>query len=253
VKKQIRQAFESIHNGYSADRVIADPDLNAEFLSACQSLGITAPAKILNSALFNARKGRFLSGIRTTRRTEIHDQETYQFASEVAARFLEHRSQATLDTILCDPEFTRQFDDLAKQICPGFSQLQYRWAALKLRKLKRLSPELLAHVVVPDTVQVFQLDDLDLRNLPTGQGIYIFFSGAETLYVGEAENLRLRIKKHLDHSDIKAVARHFWDHGTAGLNLEIMVLPKSTTTRIRQALEAELINSRRAKFNIKRR
>ena len=241
-----------MHDGYSADRVIADPDLNAQFLRACQSLGITAPAKTLNSALFNARKASFLSGIRTTRRTEIRDQESYQFASEVAARFLEHQSQATLDVILCDPEFTRQFDDLAKQICPGFSQLQYRWAALKLRKSKRLRPELLAHVVVPDTVLVFRLDDLDVRSLPVEQGIYIFFSGTETLYVGEGENLRLRIKKHLDHSDIKAVARHFWDHGTTGLNLEIRVLPKSTTTRIRQALEAELINSRRAKFNIKR-
>ena len=203
---------------------------------------------------FNARKGSFLSGIRTTtRRTKFRDQEMYQFASEVAARFLEHQSQATVDEILCDPELTHQFDDLAKQICPGFSQLQYRWAALKLRKSKRLRPELFAHVVDPNTVQVFKLDDLDLQRIPTEQGIYIFFGGAETLYVGEGENLRLRIKKHLDHSDIKAVARHFWDHGTAGLNLEIMVLPKSTTTRIRQALEAELINSRRAKFNIKRR
>jgi hypothetical protein len=252
VKKLIRQAFESIHDGYSADRVIADPDLNAQFIAACQSFGVTASVNALNSMLFNARKGSFLTGIRTTRRTEFSDQEAYQFASEVAARFLEHQSQVTLDQILCDPALANKFDDLASQICPGFSRLQYRWAALKLRKSKRLRPELLSHVVVPDTVQVFRLDDLDVRCIPVEQGIYIFFSGAETLYVGEGENLRLRIKKHLDHSDIKAVARHFWDHGTAGLNLEIRVLPKSTTTRIRQALEAELINSRRAKFNIKR-
>ena len=39
VKNLIRQAFESMHDGYSADRVIADPDLNAKFLFACQSFG----------------------------------------------------------------------------------------------------------------------------------------------------------------------------------------------------------------------
>ncbi len=253
MKKLIRQAFESVHDGYSADRIIADPDLNAEFISCCQSLGLNQDAGTLNSALFNARKRSFLSGIPTTRQTKLDNLEEYQFASEIAARFLEHNSQATVDQILCDPTLAAKFDELASGICPGFSSLQYRWAALNLRKSKRLRPELLAHVVTPTAIEIIRLNELDPQKLPTEQGLYIFFGQTETLYVGECENLHHRIRKHLDHSDIRAVARYFWQHGTDDLLLEIRVLPATTSTRVRQALEAELITSRRATFNIKRR
>jgi hypothetical protein len=248
----IRQAFETVHQGHSADRIVADPDLNVLFISACRSLGLTQPIQELNSSLLNARKASLLTGILTTRRTVFLDLDEYQFASEVATRFLEHRSQVTLDQILCDPVLAEEFDTLASRITPGFTSLQYRWAALNLRKRKRLQPELLAHVVVPTAVQVSRIDELDLEKLPLEQGIYIFFTSKETLYVGECENLRLRIRKHLDHSDIRAVAHHFWKHGTAEVLLEIRALPNSTTTRIRRALETELIESRRAAFNIKR-
>lgn len=252
MKKLIRQAFESIHEGYSADRVVADPDLNKKFLAACQSLGLDSSARDLNGCLFNARKGSLLAGIPTTRRTDFSDLGDYQFASEIAARFLEQRSQVTLDQILCDPQLGAEFDALAAQISPGFTSLQYRWAALSLRKQKRLRPELIGHIVTATEVRMIHLDEIKLENMPVEQGIYIFLSRGETLYVGECENLRVRIKKHLDHSDIRAVAHHFWQHGTAEIFLEIRVLPETTSTRTRRALEAELIASRRAKFNIKR-
>jgi site-specific DNA-methyltransferase (adenine-specific) len=252
VKRLIRQAFEEVHQGYSADRVVADPGLNTSFITACRLLGIDLPIHELNSSLLNARKASLLTGIPTTSRTAFADLDEYQFASEIAARFLEHRSQVTLDQILCDPVLAEEFDKLATKITPGFTSLQYRWAALNLRKLKRLRPELLSHVVVPTSVQVSRIDELDLEKLPAEQGIYIFFSSKETLYVGECENFRVRIKKHLDHSDIRAVAHHFWQHGTGEVLLELRALPKSTSTRVRRALEAELIASRRATFNIKR-
>lgn len=252
MKIVIRQAFRSIHDGYSADRVVADPGLNAEFLSACRLLGIDAITPVLNRNLFNARKASLLTGIPTTRRTAFRDLDEYRFASEVSARFLEHRSQATVDDILCDPDLASEFDKLAAGIAPGFTSLKYRWAALNLRKSKRLRPELLAHVVVPTAVQIGRIDMIDITKLPMEQGIYVFYGPAGTLYVGECENLRLRLKKHLDHSDIRAVARHFWEHGTSDVHLEIQVLPPTTSARVRRAFEAELINSRRAAFNIKR-
>jgi site-specific DNA-methyltransferase (adenine-specific) len=248
----MRQAFESVHDGYSADRVVADPDLNKRFLAACQSLGLNLSAGELNRCLFNARKGNLLAGVPTTRRTDFPDLADYQFASEVAVRFLEQRSRVSLDQILCDPELAVEFDALAAQISPGFTSLQYRWAALSLRKQKRLRPELIGHIVTATEVRMIRLDEIKLHELPVEQGIYIFLSRDETLYVGECENLRVRIKKHLDHSDIRAVAHHFWQHGTAEILLEIRVLPETTSTRARRAMEAELIASRRARFNIKR-
>lgn len=252
MKKLIRQAFEVVHDGYSADRVVADPERNEKFLAACRSLGLDEKPQVLNSCLLNARKASFLSGISTSRRTNFADQDEYQFASEIAARFLEHRSQVTLDQILSDPTLAAEFDKLASQIAPGFSSLKYRWAALCLRKTKRLKPELLAHVIMPTAMNVGRVDEVELDKLPSEQGIYIFFTSNETLYVGEGENLKARIKRHLEHSDIRAVAHHFWQHGTSEVFLELRVLPTSTTTRVRRALEAELISSRRANFNIKR-
>ena len=252
VKRVIRQAFQSVHDGFSPDRVVADTALNAKFLLACKSLGADAPAEVLNRHLYNARKASLLAGIPTTRRTTFRDLDEYRFASEVAARFLEHRSQVTVDDILCGPDLASEFDKFATGIAPGFTSLKYRWAALNLRKSKRLCPELLAHVVVPTAVEIGRLDEIDIAKLPMEQGIYIVYGLAGALYVGECENLRLRIKKHLEHSDIPAIARHFWEHGTSDLHLEIQVLPPTTSVRVRRALEAELINSRRAAFNIKR-
>ena len=77
MKKSIRQAFESVHEGYSADRVVADPDLNKKFLAACGSLGLNSSAGELNSCLLNARKGSLLAGVPTTRRTDFPDLVDY--------------------------------------------------------------------------------------------------------------------------------------------------------------------------------
>ena len=81
----------------------------------------------------------------------------------------------------------------------------------------------------------------------------MFFSSRGALYIGESTNLRKRIEKHLEHSDNKGLAQWLWEHGADDLHLEFHVLPDSTTTRTRRALEAELIESRRPEFNVKGR
>jgi len=49
--------------------------------------------------------------------------------------------------------------------------------------------------------------------VPDSPGIYVLRSEAGCLYIGEAENLRRRLAKHLDHSDRKLLARYFWEYG----------------------------------------
>ncbi len=63
--------------------------------------------------------------------------------------------------------------------------------------------------------------------------------------------MRVRIKQHLDHSDRKELARWLWENGTEELRLEIQLLEPDTPTRVRKALEAELIRSRDPVFNVK--
>jgi len=208
MKLEIRRAFEAVRNGYSPDRIVADPDLNAAFLAE------------------------------------------YRFASEIAARLLERRDQITLDAILCDPVRAAEFDAIAASLAPGFTPLQYRWAALTLRKMRRLVPELISHALPPKAVTMQRVKELDLQQVPRAQGLYVFLERTQALYVGEAENLRTRIEKHLDHSDNKHLARWLWDRGSDEVFLELHELDPSTVTRVRRSLEVELIRSRRPVFNI---
>ena len=47
-----------IYSGYSPDRVVADPELNEQFVSECQRLGLVGNARFWNTLLFRDTKGR---------------------------------------------------------------------------------------------------------------------------------------------------------------------------------------------------
>jgi predicted GIY-YIG superfamily endonuclease len=143
-------------------------------------------------------------------------------------------------------------DEIAKTIVPGGNSFKYRWAALNLRKQQRLKPEMLARVARPTSVLQLKVAGLSLELVPRSPGLYVFYSTQATLYIGEADNLQNRIRKHIDHSDIKELARWLWEFGDASLHLELQVLDKSITPRVRRALEVELIRSRKPAFNIRR-
>lgn len=251
MKETLVAALDATGQGFSADRVVADPTLNTAFLRECARLGVVSPPAELNRALLNLRKGGLLAG-RKSKRTTFADEGDYRFAAEMAVRFLERRDGASLDEVICDPQRASEFDQLAAQIAPGYASLQYRWAALNVRKSSRLKPELLAKIARPIAVLSYRVEEIDPRRLPATQGLYLFFTKSAALYAGESENLRKRIEKHLDHSDNKGLAKWLWTHGKERLHLEIQVLASGTSTQVRRALELELIRSRSPEFNIKR-
>lgn len=251
MKDEILQAFHHARQGFSPDRVVADPELNRTYLRECDRLGLGSDAAKLNQSLLNLRKRGALRGL-SSRRTLLKDQPGYRFAAEMAARFLERAHEITVDQMICDPQFAEQFDEIARTIVPGGTPLDYRWAALNLRKQQQLKPEVLARVARPEKVLRLQVAGLSLGTVPQGSGLYLFYSSQATLYVGEADNLQNRIRTHLDHSDNKMLARWLWEFGDASLHLELQVLDKSITQRIRRALELELIRSRQPLFNIRR-
>jgi predicted GIY-YIG superfamily endonuclease len=251
MKELIIQAFLAVREGGSTDAIIADPERNRKFIAACRLRGATSEASEINQILYNLRKQRALEEYPATRRILCKNQEEYQFASEIAARYLERRENTTLDRIICNPSLAVELDQLAAQLAPGHSSFEYRFAALSLRKQRRLRPEIVARVIKTVQAVSHRVSDIKADQIPRKQGIYLFFFKKEgTLYLGEAKNLRDRIRKHLEHSDRKELARWLWDHGTGDLYVEIHVLPDETTTRERKALELELIRSRKPKFNI---
>lgn len=248
----IEFAFDAVRCGYSADRVVADPVINSQFINECRQRGLQDPAATLNRRLLNLRKKRRLSGRPRAKRTHFPDEDEYRFAAEIAVRFLERRDGVTLDGIVCDPETAKEFDRIAERIAPGYNSLQYRWAALNLRKAKKLEPELVARIAPPIDIINIPVKEVMLDTIPPSPGVYLFICEDKLLYVGETKNLRIRMAKHLDHSDNKGLARWIWEYGTENLHLEMQILESQTKARVRKALELELIRSRNPIFNVKR-
>jgi len=87
-----------------------------------------------------------------------------------------------------------------------------------------------------------------------GPGVYLFFDRSGYLYVGEAANLRSRIRKHLDHSDRKALAHYLWSNGVDNLRVELHAFDPQSDGRLtasRRAYEVSLIQSRKPRFNLR--
>jgi len=250
MKQPVVDAFMEICEGWSVDRVIADPELNERFIGACRRRELDELSVNLNLKLLNTRKRGILP--RGARRTKVRNHDAYAFAAEIAIRSLERKHHITLDQVLCDPVLAQEFDKVASAIAPGFTALEYRWAALRLRKTSRLKPEIIGRAVPSQVFGPIAVAELDRSLVPGQQGLYVLTARDKVLYVGEALNLRARLKKHLDHSDNKLLARYIWEFGEAELLVEYHVLPESTRTDVRKALEVELIRSRRAEFNVHR-
>jgi hypothetical protein len=169
---------------------------------------------------------------------------------------MEDRYGLTVDRLFCDPSRRSEFDVVAQGITPGIDTYVLRKAALGLRKRRRLQPELIKRVTDwGREVVVHAADELwdDPELLPLSPGIYLFLDRSGYLYIGESENLRKRVAKHLDHSDRKALAHYFWEVGTQDLQVELHVFRADSDARrqsCRRAYESELIRSRRPRFNL---
>ena len=195
----ITDAFKSTHDGFSADRVVADPDLNREFVAACATLGLLGDARMWNTLLFRLRKMGRLSHIETLHRTSIPWEkcDKYMFASEIAWQMmLDDKSATSLDEILCDPDLAAQFDKTARRFAPGHKPLDYRWAALKIRKEAKFA-RTRAKVLTPPTRmgKMLPIDELNVSNLRKEPGLYLVSERKRKLYVGETLDLSARFTR----------------------------------------------------------
>jgi len=195
------QAFADVHEGYSSDRIVADPDYNAKFLRRCREIGLTDADASLNHALYNVRKSkkqRDRMGIvlpPTTKETEFHDFDGYQYAAEIAVRVLQRTKGVSLDRMICDPELAAQFDAIALRLI-NETVLKLRWAALNLRKTHNLRP-ISDDATNYDLVSAGPVRSINLEGLADMPGLYVFYDLNRPVYAGETERLRERISKHL--------------------------------------------------------
>jgi hypothetical protein len=226
----IAEAFRKVYNGWSTDRVVIDPKLDAQFLKECRKIGLTQNDYELNHQLFDIRKSGKVSLPPATRRSQFRDYDQFEFASEIAFRFLQRRDCVSLDRILCDPEFRNQFDDYAKRLCPDISVLHLRAGALNLRKSHRLRPTD-SKGPIYTLISAGKVEKMDLSKLPTDPAAYVFYEGSRPLFAGETVNLQSRIKRHMLTSEHKGLP--IWLEeiiATDPLDLRYAVLPAVVLT-----------------------
>jgi DNA modification methylase len=198
IGEHLVEAYESVYDGYSLDRVLADPALSSALLRRCGELGLPGSPKDWGHMLMGLRKAGKLAALQTRKRTEFtwSDYDQFLFASEIA--WSDMKVHGTLDDILCDPELAEQFDAIATRLAPGFTSLQYRWGALFLRKRDAKARGRLGQFAEL-SLDEFETDRR-LRSLKSADasfdspGLYLITStGKEYQYVGSALNLRKRV------------------------------------------------------------
>ncbi len=250
-----RKAFVKTHDGWSADEVLLNTELNKPFIKACHESLPNIDAAKLNWTLINLRKAGHLKGIKTTRRNQkpLHK---YSQIAEISARLVHDRHQVSIDRIMADPMLRAEFDKEVLRIDPQLDLYSARKTAFQLRKQRRLKPELIARIAdwgrEIESYSVEQVSN-EPQLIPKHPGIYIFRDQSGYLYIGQSENLQQRLKEHLDESSNFALAAYLGDQVNENITIEIHAFDpnsRAKKTMIRRAYESELIASRKPRFNI---
>ena len=254
VDAAVQASYRAVHAGWSADEVLTQPRLRARFRAACRERLPGVDPERCAWALLNLRKAGELTAEVTERRRTDYDGVIP--AAEIAARLLRNRHRATLDRILCDPRLLAAFDRIAGRIAPEASRYRLRKAALKLRKARRLRPELVARIAEwGRTISVADAAALrrEPERIPSRPGIYVFRDETGYLYVGESANLRRRVSAHLDRAGQAGLAAYLERRGVADVRVELHAFDGDSPARrvaVRRAYESELIRKREPRLNL---
>jgi hypothetical protein len=257
-------AYQSASAGFSSDEIILDDELREAFLFAIDpdwsARGDDWQTQTL-LRLLSLRKAGKLPAIASKRGRAVDD--SLIPIAEIAARSVLDESGASSDELLCDPRLRSQLHSLALSIDPMADSYAIRKAVLRLRKTRQLRPELTLRVADWDRViEVHSLEQLttalenaDAGNtISSGPGVYVFRDATGYLYIGEAINLRERLRQHLHESD-RLSLRHYLNtvaSGTVTIELHIFG-PRSPANQltVRRAYESELIRSREPRLNMR--
>ena len=201
-------AYQKCGQGFPADYILCDKDINHEFVSECLKQGIGGSAFVWNHFLLNLRKaGKLPKSTKQPERITTEEMNRYEFASEVAWRLIAIDYRKTLDDILCSPEFAAEFDRLAMEFGPvGVSSLQYRRAVVAIRKrtkqARALATEKLSDWWKGKTRRLPEVAIKDcLTTAFETAGVFVVRSGDVGIYAGVSQNIRAHVEHLLDSAN----------------------------------------------------
>jgi site-specific DNA-methyltransferase (adenine-specific) len=220
----VQAAYQKASEGRSVDFLLADPDANSQFVAECKSAKIPGRSVQWNQLLLRLRKSKKLSGASKPFRKSADQMEPYQFASEVAMTQLSVSFDYSLDEILCNPELAEEFDQLAASYAPGFTPLEYRWAAIAFRKNAKKSKDLATQFCEWEETELPQPMTIEkVKTQPECSGVYVLLgAGGLPLYVGQAKSAIKQLTAILDNEawqnlDIESVVLIEQDKQRSGL------------------------------------
>lgn len=216
VRDAIVDSFYSAHQGNSIDWLLANPQLQTAFHDACRDAGLIGSPADWNRELLRFRKtGEFPKrGPIQKMHVADHELDRYSFAAEIAWRMAKDRfPDVSLDEIFCDPAKATYFDRTAKRFAPGFEPVQYRWAALRLRKASReLVDEVKKYHFVfskRDFTRFLTWRGLKPKRLAGQSGIYLLRGEAKRpLYVGRTADLGRQLAQFAARSGVGNSIEH---------------------------------------------
>jgi DNA modification methylase len=227
IERGILEAFLLVRDGWSADRVIADPDFNHAFLEKCGRLGVAGPDAELNRRLLRLRKSSQLKGLPKSKRVAfpipLEEQKRIEFALEIAIQKFKE-SCGSLDEILCDPKEAAAFDACVYSMIPKpYPPFAIRWLALRLRKrasaYREAAHDIQCVAPIPKEYSC-PFDSSVLGRVPQKPGIYWLSTTEQRrrLYVGSCLNLRARL-------DCQFIGTSFDFWGAIRSDLSLAYLP----------------------------
>jgi hypothetical protein len=262
----IVKAYQNESGGYSVDEIIINDSFRANWLDAVDpdwsAKGEDWQTQTL-LRLLSLRKASKLPAS-TSKRGPAVQMDLIPIA-EIAARSVLDRHQVSSDVLLCDPRLRAELHAAASNIAPESDAYAIRKAVLRLRKTRKLRPELVLRVTDWDrTIEVYsrkQIEEALHAKSDQGQpqishnaGVYLFRDSSGYLYIGEAVNLHQRLSQHLHESDRLSLRSYLDLVADGSVTVELHVFGEKSPANeltIRRAYESELIRSREPRFNLR--
>jgi len=261
VSKQIVRAFEEIRKGYPLDRVLADPPHAEKLFKRCRQLDVKGSDYAIAMRLLRLRKSptKSLRLAKLPVPKEKRNFAPYSFAAEMAASQIKYRYGASIDDMLAYPEIGREFDELCEKLHPGMTSLDYRLAALHIRK---------SHYCKKDERSLFDsLDDvaaestlrkhatLDRINLNAFQKVHAVVGLVEEarvkrfLYITQTDDVSETTRPFTNKSVFDVLANSFWTPSLSLIRLYVYAIPDKFHNALRALWAKRLIHDKSPIFN----
>lgn len=240
----VTAAFEGTSQGYSVDRLLADPVLNAAFVAHCRSQAISGTPAEWNRRLLRLRKSA--RGLSSSQRTEVRweQMDSYRFAAEIAWQLVVQQYDMTIDSILCDPDLAEVFDRLAADLAPHHKPLDYRWSAISIRKRGKVGRARAEELDPSELSQPQRIASVQFSEYDECPAAYLIRSAdQQPLYAGECLDLGKWLRRFVTLRNLPAWKSFAVD------TIEVLSMEPTTKTDDRFARQLQLCRQYQPRLN----